>query len=59
MWKIKYVAFFLFLGIGIVAKGQSLVISGHVYDAETNSYLPYANIASKSNSIGTATNLLG
>lgn len=59
MLKTKYLAFFLLLGICLVAKGQSLVITGHVYDAETKSYMPYANIASKSNSIGTATNSLG
>jgi len=55
----KYWAFVIFLGICLVTTGQSLVISGHVYDAETKSFMPYANIASQSNSIGTATNLFG
>lgn len=49
----------IFLLACFLVKGQSLVISGHVYDAETKSSMPYANIGSKSNSIGTATNIFG
>ena len=55
----KYWTFVIFLGISLVTTRQSLVITGQVYDAETKLLMPYANIASQSNSIGTATNLFG
>jgi len=55
----KYWILISFLGICLVTTGQSLIITGHVYDAETKSLMPYANIASQLNSIGTATNLFG
>ena len=55
----KYWILISFLGICLVTTGQSLIITGHVYDAETETLMPYANIASQSNSIGTAINLFG
>ncbi|MGI9532236.1 serine hydrolase [Lutimonas sp.] len=49
----------LFLGLGLVTNGQKLVLTGYVYDAETKAPLPFANISSKSHTIGTASNSNG
>lgn len=59
MLKIKSWLLLVCTAFTLLATGQHIVISGHVYDAETKSPMPYANISSKSNSIGTATNSNG
>lgn len=59
MLQTKHWLTLLFLVFSLATYGQKLVLTGHVYDAETESPLPFANIASKSTAIGTATNSNG